>query len=409
MIHTEILSICLNHEHYSKVRRFVDKDMFTRDYGIIYTLIEKIHDKYPEKVLTLYELKLMYSDIYPAVPKATKQNILTKIDELDDNKSISELNMDAVKNFWVRQQAKEIGEKAVDIYTGADKDTGGLRRLVEYLDEQSIVDSETYHEVIEDIEELFSLNGNSGEFKHGLMPIQEKVPALDRGHFVILFSRPEIGKTTFASFNAGEYIKQGKKVTYWANEEPAVRIKLRIIQSYFNQTKEHIADNIINFKEEYTKNIKPYLTVFDSVGTHIDEISEYARIYKPDIMFIDQLDKVQVSGNYNRTDEKLKEIYVRAREIAKKHSCLIWAVSQASYEAEGKSMVDYAMLDNSRTGKAGEADLIIGLGRGADNVDLSDVMRAVTISKNKLNGWHGTRFCRISIERGIFYSENYDN
>ena len=406
MIHTEILSICLNYEHYNKVRRFIDKDMFNRDYGTVYTIIEKIHDKYPEKILTLRELKVMYSDLYPAVPKATKQNIVDTIDELDENSSISELNFDAIKNFWARQQAKEIGEKAVDIYTGADKDIGGLRRLVEMLDEQNMVGSETFHEVEEDIEELFNLDSMTGEFRHRLLTIGDHVPALDRGHFIIVFARPEIGKTTFASFNASGYIRQRKKVTYWANEEPAVRIKLRIIQSYFNQTKEEIADNLENYKEEYLTNVKPYLTVFDSVGTHIDEINEYARIYKPDVMFIDQLDKVHISGTYNRTDEKLKEVYVRAREISKRHECLLWAVSQASYEAEGKSMIDYSMLDNSRTGKAGEADLIIGIGRGADNNDLSDPNRCITISKNKLNGWHGSRHATISIRRGVFESDN---
>ena len=406
MIHTEILSICLNHEHYNKVRRFIDVDMFNHEYGVIYTLIEKIHNKYPEKILTLRELKVMYADLYPAVPKATRRNIVDKIEELDENTSISELNFDAIKNFWARQQAKEIGEKAVDIYTGADKDISSLRRLVEMLDEQNMVGSDTYKPVEEDIEELFSLNGNSGEFNHRLLTIADNVPALERGHFVILFARPEIGKTTFSSFNASGYIQQGKKVTYWANEEPAVRIKLRIVQSYFNQTKEHIAENIDNYKEEYLTKIKPFLTVFDSVGTHIDEINEYARIYKPDVMFIDQLDKVHITGNYNRTDEKLKDIYVRAREIAKRHPCLLWAVSQASYEAEGKSIIDYSMLDNSRTGKAGEADLIIGIGRGADNNDLSDPYRCVTISKNKLNGWHGSRHTRISIQRGVFESDN---
>ena len=208
MILTEILSICLNHEHYQKVRRFIDKDMFNRDYGIVYTLIEKIHDKYPEKVLKLRELKVMYADLYPAVPKATRQNIVDKIDELDENSSISELNFDAIKNFWARQQAKEIGEKAVDIYTGADKDVSVLRRLVDMLDEQNMVGSETYNVVEEDIEELFTLNGSEGEFKHSLLTIADNVPALDRGHFVILFARPEIGKTTFSSFNASGYIKQ---------------------------------------------------------------------------------------------------------------------------------------------------------------------------------------------------------
>ena len=278
MIHTEILSICLNYEHYNKIRRFIDVDMFNHEYGMVYTLIEKIHDKYPEKVLNLRELKVMYADLYPAVPKATRQNIVDRIDELNENSSISELNFDAIKNFWARQQAKEIGEKAVDIYTGADKDISSLRRLVEMLDEQNMVGSETYHLVQEDLEELFTLNGNSGEFKHRLLTLADNVPALDRGHFVILFARPEIGKTTFSSFKASGYIQQGKKVTYWANEEPAVRIKLRIVQSYFNQTKEHIADNLENYKEEYLTKIKPLLTVFDSVGTHIDEINEYARI-----------------------------------------------------------------------------------------------------------------------------------
>ena len=406
MIHTEILSICLNHEHYSKVRRFINRDMFNHEYGMVYTLIEKIHDKYDDKILTIRDLKVMYADLYPAVPKATRQNILDRIDELNENSPISELNYDAIKNFWGRQKAKEIGEKAVDIYTGSDADISGLRRLVEMLDEENMVGSETYNLVEEDIEELFTLNGGTGEFTHRLLTIADNVPALDRGHFVILFARPEIGKTTFSSFNASGYIKQGKKVTYWANEEPAVRIKLRIVQSYFNQTKEEIADNIENYKEEYLTKIKPYLTVFDSVGTHIDELNEYARIYKPDVMFVDQLDKVHITGQYNRTDEKLKDVYVRAREIAKRHECLLWAVSQASYEAEGKSIIDYSMLDNSRTGKAGEADLIIGIVRGADNIDLSDPYRCITISKNKLNGWHGSRHARISIQRGVFERDN---
>ena len=210
MIQTEILSICLNYEHYNKVRSFIDKGMFNRDYGIVYTLIEKIHDKYPEKILTLRELKVMYSDLYPAVPKATKQNIVDTIDELDENSSISELNFDAIKNFWARQQAKEIGEKAVDIYTGADKDVSGLRRLVEMLDEQNMVGSETFHEVEEDIEELFNLDNMEGEFRHRLLTIGDNVPSLDRGHFIIVFARPEIGKTTFSSFNASGYIRQGK-------------------------------------------------------------------------------------------------------------------------------------------------------------------------------------------------------
>ena len=114
-------------------------------------------------------------------------------------------------------------------------------------------------------------------------------------------------------------------------------------------------------------------------------------------MFIDQLDKVHVTGLYNRTDEKLKEVYVRTREIAKRHGCLIWAVSQASYEAQNLHEVSYEHLDNSRTGKAGEADIILGIGVGE-----GDNARTLHVSKNKLNGWHGNTYTSIDIERGVF-------
>ena len=52
----------------------------------------------------------------------------------------------------------------------------------------------------------------------------------------------------------------------------------------------------------------------DSVGTSIEEVDEYAKLNKPDIMFCDQLDKFRIKGEYNRGDERLKETYVTARD-----------------------------------------------------------------------------------------------
>ena len=60
----------------------------------------------------------------------------------------------------------------------------------------------------------------------------------------------------------------------------------------------------------------------DSVGTSIEEVDEYAKLNKPDIMFCDQLDKFRIKGEYNRGDERLKETYVTAREIAKRNTLL---------------------------------------------------------------------------------------
>ena len=49
---------------------------------------------------------------------------------------------------------------------------------------------------------------------------------------------------------------------------------------------------------------------------------------KKDVLVIDQLDKVNVKGNFARTDEKLRAVYTGAREIAKRNNCCVIAISQ---------------------------------------------------------------------------------
>jgi hypothetical protein len=79
----------------------------------------------------------------------------------------------------------------------------------------------------------------------------------------------------------------------------------------------------------------------------------------------------------------------------------VWAISQASYEAHQKEVIDYSMLDNSRTGKAGEADVIVGIGK---NLGIEDNTRWLTVSKNKINGWHGTVHASLNIATGKYYT-----
>ena len=399
MIPLQVISICKDYESYNKVKRFIDKEAFNKELRQIYTLITNAHDNHSGQKLTNHDLKVIHADLFPATPSSTYENICKTIDKIPENSINPELNIDIIKNFWVRSKAKEIGELAVDIYNGHERPEaiGGLKNMVEKINEQELIDADSYSEIKEDIDELFDGSVDKGEFDFRLETLHNKVTALSRGHFCILLARPEMGKTTLSSFLAAGYVQQKKKVTYWANEEPAVRIKTRIIQSHFEVSKKDVAEKIEYFRPRYHSEIKDYLTVFDSVGTHIDEIENYARLYSPDVMFIDQLDKVHVTGLYNRTDEKLKEVYVRTREIAKRHGCLIWAVSQASYEAQNLHEVSYEHLDNSRTGKAGEADIILGIGVGE-----GDNARTLHVSKNKLNGWHGNTYTSIDIERGVF-------
>ena len=53
------------------------------------------------------------------------------------------------------------------------------------------------------------------------------------------------------------------------------------------------------------------------------------------------------------------------------------------------------------TGKAGEADIIIGVSL-TDNGETENNMRRLTLSKNKVTGWKGSIDVRIDIERAGF-------
>jgi replicative DNA helicase len=225
---------------------------------------------------------------------------------------------------------------------------------------------------------------------------------LNKGDLGIIFARPEVGKTSFCCYLASEYVKAGHKVFYWANEERATRLKIRMFCSLLNMSKDDLYDNVESCSNKLQDmEVEEKLTVIDSVGTDISEIQSYCDLNKPDIIFIDQLDKIKVRGNFNRGDERLKELYSSAREIAKRNECLVWAVSQAGADAEGKQIISYDMLDGSKTGKAGEGDIIIGIGRNNGDYDL-DPTRFLTISKNKVNGVHSTVTCEMDVKTGVF-------
>jgi len=400
-IDRQVLGFCLNVDFFNKVKNKIDRTMFDNELKDIFDTIVYSHTKY-ERSLSVAELSSIFNDRNPAMPDSSRSRVQTMINELVAPQESDELHTDIVNNLWLRDRARQIGEKALEIFTGDSDEFGELKKLIDTVDDGRIGDKTTYTIVDKDLNELLTEEAGDRDFPFTFNLINENINGLDRGSLGILFARPEVGKTTFCSFLAASYIKQGFTVVYWANEEKATKIKLRIIQSYFALTTKEMLEQRFELIERYRKEIGPYLTIMDSVGTSIEEVDEYAKLNKPDIMFCDQLDKFRIKGEYNRGDERLKETYVTAREIAKRNSCLVWAVSQASYDAHDRQFIDYAMLDNSKTGKAGEADIIIGIGKtGSSEVD--NIIRHICISKNKINGWHGMINAQIDKDRGVYY------
>ena len=398
----QVLGYLLNNEFYNKVKNIVTRDMFEGRFANLFDTITYAQKNYAVN-LSRDQLDSIFMDRNPAMPASAKREVFDLISGLSEQMSeTGELEYDVVKNFWVRDRARQIGEKAIAIFTGESEHFGELKTLIDMVEDGRMSDKTTYSELDKGLSQLLVEEVGDPDFPFRWNLLRDNIPGLDRGNLGILFARPEVGKTTFCAFLAANYIRNKQKVVYWANEEPAEKIKLRIIQSFFEMTKEEMNMAGDELDRRYLEEVDPYLVVMDSVGTSMDELNDYAQLNEPDVMFCDQLDKFRVSGEFNRGDERLKETYVLAREIAKRNKLLVWSVSQASYEAHDRQFIDYSMLDGSRTGKAGEADIIIGIGKTGTSEE-ENTVRHICISKNKLNGRHGMITCHIDIYRGVYY------
>ena len=402
MIEKQVIALCLRKDFWDKAKNILSKEMFPKEYSTIFETINSSQQKY-EVDLAVDELLALHRDRYPAMPESTRVNIEEEIENL---KGVAPTNMkmafDLLFNLWRRDKAREIGDKALSIWTGQSDDFGVLQRIIDTALKEDPEQHETFTIIKDTLKDLIANETKTCDFKFPLKPLYKQVMGLNKGDLGIIFARPEVGKTSFCCYLASEYVKAGHKVFYWANEERATRLKIRMFCSLLNMSKDELYDNVESCSNTLQDmEVEEKLTVIDSVGTDISEIQSYCDLNKPDIIFIDQLDKIKIRGNFNRGDERLKELYSSAREIAKRNECLVWAVSQAGADAEGKQIISYDMLDGSKTGKAGEGDIIIGIGRNNGDYDL-DPTRFLTISKNKVNGVHSTVTCEMDVKTGIF-------
>ena len=126
----------------------------------------------------------------------------------------------------MRDRARQIGEKAIEIFTGESEEFGELQRLIDAVEDGRMSDKTTYTEVDNDLDELLDAVTGDPDFPFQFSLLQEEVPGLGSGQPRHPVRSTRVGKTTFCCFLAASYIRQGLKVVYWANEEPADRIKL---------------------------------------------------------------------------------------------------------------------------------------------------------------------------------------
>ena len=201
-----------------------------------------------------------------------------------------------------------------------------------------------------------------------------------RGHHIVVFARPNIGKTAF-TVNLGSGIaRQGKRVMHLINEDRKEDVYIRYVSNLSGMDKHSIkadpaeADRIARacgLDNVIVINIKP--------GTP-DQIRHYIDKYKPDAVIVDQLRNLNV-----KADSRVNQLDFSAtqmRNIGKEKNVLMVSVTQAGDSARDKLVLDDGDIDFSNTGIPAQADLLIGIGVNEEYE--AQGLRMLNLIKNKI-------------------------
>lgn len=397
----ELLSTLLNNVAYTATQKRLRKSIFSEDVSVIYDLIKDAQEKYSHDV-TADDLYSIWISKNPVATTAEIHEFRDLVDRIKYATPISEdIAYDVIERLWRREIGRDIAGMGINMSEGDASAMTRLQSLLERI-QDSYMPDDFGDPTTDDIYELLAESSDDNRWKFNIETLSRQVYGIGPSEFGIVFARPETGKSAFViSLTAGPngFCQQGAKVLYLGNEEKTTRTKLRAIQACSGMNRKQIADNP-DLAMSFYASIKDRLIMKDVQEWDIERISGYCSRIKPDVLIIDQADKVTISGSYNASHERIKELYRSLRELAKRHATALLVVSQASADAENRTRIDFSMLEGSKTGKAAEADLIIGIGRhaGSSDDDAPDPTRFLNISKNKLSGYHGCILCNIQPE-----------
>lgn len=396
-----IIKTLLNHQFYLDNKHKLSKKLFSDEIEELYELVVDAHSTYKHD-LSSKEIFHLWKDKNPTATRTEVNAVEGVIQNIENSDSISEdIASHILEGLWKREIGRKIAQYGIELSEGREGSYEKIKQTIE-LNEKGFMPDQFQAEITKDLEELLEVTSADNRFKFNINSLQRAMDGIGPMDFGIIFARPETGKTAFVVSLAcapGGFCDQGARVFYGGNEEDPRRTMVRAFQACSGMTKQEILINPQVAIEAFEK-IKNNISMMQINDWTLNDLEVYLECNNYDIAIIDQLDKLPIVLDKDMpTHEKLKHQYSRTRSLGTKTSTGIIGVSQASFIADGKTIITPDMMENSRTGKYAEADFIIGVGKQEDSPDGSpNPMRYLTIGKNKITGVHGTVTCKLEAQ-----------
>ena len=398
----KLLKSLLASEFYTENKSNLTSNLFEGDIKECYDILVAAHNKY-EHDLTADDLTALWENSNPVATRSEKESFEDLVTQIQDEAPLSEsVASDVIHGIWQRHIGSKVANLGIEL---ADGNSSAMERLMSLMDtsRDGFMPTDFGEPTTKDIHALLAEASDDNRWAFNISTLGRHVYGLGPGEFMCTFALPETGKTAFlVSLCTGPegFCHQGAKVMFLGNEEKTSRTMLRAMQAWCGFDRQQIANSPNKARQKFEE-IADLFEMNEIQDWDLAKIEAYIELKKPDVLIIDQADKVNIGGNFNAGHERLRELYRRLRETAKKYECALIAVSQASNDAKGRTRLSGFDMEGSKIGKMAETDLVIGIGRHeAGDVDDSepDTTRYLTVSKNKLSGWHGTIICNIQPE-----------
>ena len=389
----------MNKDFYDDHRgiRCPDK-LFTKDMRKIKNSVDYAMQQY-DRTVTPDEVEVLFMANNPTLTTAQKQaygDLFTRIKK--ESPLGNDVAQEVLSKLFQQVVGEEIANLGFDYVNGSQSSLEPLRNLLEQYGDDFIPTMNIEWADIS-IETLLAKNAMEARWAFNIPSLTRKIEGVNEGHLIEVGARPNTGKTSFhASMIAGDngFARQGARCVVLCNEESVHRVGMRYLTASSNMNQYEIKDNPKVAHERYSA-VKDNIKLYDSTGRDMSWVESIAKSFKPDVVILDMGDKFAKTAGFARQDEALKANAVHARMIAKQYNCAIFYMSQLSAEAEGKVVLNQAMMEGSRTGKAAEADLMLLLAKNPDveGEEEQSPQRHINVVKNKLSGWHGKIVCEL--------------
>jgi len=395
---TALLRSLMKKDFYDDHRgiRCPDK-LFSKDLRKIKNSVDYAMKTYDRSV-TPDEVEALFMANNPTMTTAQKQAFGDLFFRVKKEQPMgNDIAQEVLSKLFQQVVGEEVANLGFDYVNGSETSLEPLRKMLEQYGDDFIPTMNIQWEDMS-IDTLLSRNDLEARWTFNIPSLTRKLEGVNDGHLIEVGARPNTGKTSFhASLIAGTngFASQGANCVVLCNEESAHRVGMRYLTASSGMDKFQIKENPSLAREKYSK-IKENIRLFDATGRDMSWVESLAKSVKPDILVLDMGDKF-AKGGFARQDESLKANAVHARMIAKQYSCAIFYMSQLSAEAEGKVVLNQAMMEGSRTGKAAEADLMLLLAKNPDveGEEEQSPQRHINVVKNKLSGWHGKIVCEL--------------